>query len=87
MTAASTMARTESTSPRSTWTAVASPPAAAIASATCFAPAAFRSATTVRAPSAATRRAVAWPMPDAAPVMIAILPSSLPMAHPSFSSP
>src|SRR5262249_28793975 len=38
------------------------------------------SATTTLAPSATKRRAVAAPIPDAAPVTIATLPSSRPMA-------
>src|SRR4051794_37490729 len=41
-------------------------------------PASSRSATTTCAPSAANRRALARPMPLAAPVMTATLPSSLP---------
>ena len=53
---------------------LARPPAAAIASATRMAPASFTSATTTLAPSAASRRAVASPMPDAAPVTTATLP-------------
>src|SRR4051794_15642321 len=42
-----------------------------------------RSATTTCAPSAANRRALARPMPLAAPVMTATLPSSLPATCPS----
>jgi len=34
----------------------------------------WRSTTTIRAPSSASRTAQAWPMPDAAPEMTAILP-------------
>src|SRR3954463_10805199 len=78
------MARTLSTSPRSTATAVAEPPAARISSVTALAPSRLRSATTVCAPSAARRRAVAAPMPDAAPVTTAILSSSRGMAEPPF---
>src|ERR1051326_4286546 len=47
-------------------------------------PSSLMSAMTTRAPSATKRRAVAAPMPEAAPVTIATLPSSLPMA-PSLS--
>src|SRR6266851_4610362 len=76
------MARTEPVSPRSTRTAVAAPPEAEILPATACAPSKSRSATTVCAPSAATRSAVAAPMPDAAPVIMVIFPSSLPMSVP-----
>src|SRR3954453_2324743 len=52
-------------------------------SACAWPPASSRSATTTCAPSPANRRAPARPMPLAAPVMTATLPSSLPATCPS----
>ena len=65
------------------WTSAASVTSArtyspSISSASAVPPASSRSATTTCAPSAANRRALARPMPLAAPVMTATLPSSLP---------
>jgi hypothetical protein len=48
--------------------------------AACSAPAPLTSATTTVAPSAPSLSAIALPMPCAAPVTIATLPSSLPIA-------
>ena len=80
---------TTSATPSFTWsssvtfmaTAKASPPCAAlISSAAAFAAARLRSAITGVAPSAAKRRAISLPMPLAAPVTIAILPSKRAMS-------
>src|SRR3954454_7483754 len=56
-----------------------------ISSASALPPSSSRSATTTCAPSAANRRALARPMPLAAPVMTATLPSSLPANSPPLS--
>src|SRR3546814_11705550 len=62
----------------SQWTVSALPPAFAISATTCAPPSMLMSAIVTSAPSAAIRIAHARPMPDAAPVLIALLPESLP---------
>src|SRR5947209_2125459 len=64
---------TDSSSATSTDTAIAVPPAAVMPSATSLAAASFRSPTTTRAPSSASRREVALPMPPAPPATTATL--------------
>src|SRR5215207_2374974 len=56
-----------------------------MAAAAFSAPSASRSATTTRAPSAANLSAEARPMPDAAPVITATFPSSLPSRTPTLA--
>ena len=54
--------------------ALAFPPLAVISSATAWVPSALMSVTATLAPSAANTRAVAWPMPLAAPVTRTVRP-------------
>ena len=63
-------------------TAVASEPSAVISAATRWQPSTSRSASVTRAPSSASRFAVAAPMPRPAPVTNATRPVSLPMPMP-----
>ncbi len=77
-TADDTMAATESESATSTRNGEAEPPPDRISLATASAPSAARSATTTAAPSAANNDAEARPIPLAAPVTTATLPSSRP---------
>src|SRR5262249_12494516 len=67
----------ERSSPRSSWTATAVPPADSMAAARCVAPdSLLREPTATRAPSAPKAIAVARPMPELAPVTNAVRPSS-----------
>ena len=62
--------------------ATALPPAALISPVTSLTASATSQATTA-APALANIRAAARPLPDAAPVMMATFPSSIPMVKPS----
>ena len=75
--ASSAIRRTSSASVRSAGTESAVPPFPPIAWATRAAPAPSRSTQTTAAPSSAKRCAVSRPMPEAAPVMRALLPANL----------
>ena len=71
-----TRAATSASFETSTWQNEAVRPRAVMASATCRPSSSLKSATTTFAPASANRCAVASPMPWAAPVMMATLPSS-----------
>src|SRR5262249_39957988 len=79
-TLSATIPSTSARRPTSTVSAIASPPAARISSAVRSARCAFSSATQTRAPSRANTSAMPRPMPWPAPVTIATLPASRPMA-------
>ena len=76
------MARTSDSDEMSVRHAIASPPASRMPAATVSAPSPLRSATTTLAPSRAIVCALHVPMPDAAPVTIATLPSRRPIPDP-----
>src|SRR4029453_4425803 len=73
---AASTSRPMSASTKSAW-----PPLASISASTRLPRSASRSANATFAPSAANRRTVASPMPDAPPVTAAIFPLSRPMPH------
>src|SRR5271163_1519172 len=75
-TAAATMASTSAARDTSQWTKRASPPASRIARTVCSPPSSAISATSTRAPSRAKIIAADLPIPDAAPVISALLPAS-----------
>src|SRR5262245_13459631 len=76
-TANATVASTSASTPTSQWWNAARAPLAATSATTASPASSLMSAHTTAAPSLAKRRSVAAPMPDAAPVMIATLPSNL----------
>ena len=83
----SIMVRTSALTPTSVRAKMAVPPAAAMPSTTCCPRSASTSATQTDAPSRASSSAVAWPMPDAAPVTMAALPATRPPVPMSDSLP
>ena len=84
-TVASTMFRMSSCFEMSVWTARALPPASVIRSTFVPAASSLKSAMSTLAPSSASLRAVAPPMPSAPPVTMATWPSNLPISKLSLS--